>query len=729
MWKRKLWITGAAGICAAVLMAGTVTKTPAKQSSGSVHVNTNDIGGVVSGAKGPEAGVWVIAETKDLPTKFVRIVVTDDRGRYLIPDLPKANYKVWVRGYGLVDSEAVESQPGKTVDLTAKPAPDPRTAAQYYPSDYWYSLLQIPPKGDFPGTGYQGNGISEHVKSQDQWIEMVKTDTCEACHQIGDKATREIPSVLGHFDSSEAAWSRRISSGQIGAQMNAAIQRFGRERALKMYGDWTDRIAAGEYPHEAPPRPQGIERNVVVTEWDWGKPTEYFHDEISTDRTDPKLNANGPVYGVHENSSDFITVLDPVHNSVSQIPVPVRDKDTPYAYPQSVSEASPYWGDEAIWTARATVHSIEMDDQGRLWAAALIRPPDREPAFCKKGSTNPSAEMFPVDHSDRQIISYNPKTQKFMFVDTCAGSLHLQFANDANRRLWFSSGFSGDDVGWINTKMLEETHNDDKSQGWTPIILDTNGNGKRDNYVEPGAPADPTKDTRIHGALYAVDTDPVDGTVWGTILGMPGAIIRLNPGANPPATALAEIYQPPWNNPKAPVEGFSPRGLAIDRKGVIWTVLASGHFASFDRRKCKGPLNGPEATGQQCPEGWTLYPFPGPSFQGTHSGSVDSNYYDWVDRFNTLGLGDNTPIATGNGSDSLIALTPDTHKFVVMRVPYPMGFYSKGLDGRIDSAGEGWKGKGIWSTYATRAPQHIEGGKGTTSKVVHFQLRPNPLAD
>jgi hypothetical protein len=157
-------------------------------------------------------------------------------------------------------------------------------------------------------------------------------------------------------------------------------------------------------------------------------------------------------------------------------------------------------------------------------------------------------------------------------------------------------------------------------------------------------------------------------------------------------------------------------------------VLTSGHFASFDRRKCKGPLNGPTATGQQCPEGWTLYPFPGPSFKGTESGSADANYYNWVDQFDTFGLGKNIPIATGNSSDSLLALIPNTGKFVTLRVPYPMGFFAKSLDGRIDDANTGWKGRGLYSTYATRAPQHIEGGKGQTSKVVKFQLRPDPLA-
>lgn len=159
-------------------------------------------------------------------------------------------------------------------------------------------------------------------------------------------------------------------------------------------------------------------------------------------------------------------------------------------------------------------------------------------------------------------------------------------------------------------------------------------------------------------------------------------------------------------------------------------ALASGQLGSFDRRKCRGPLNGLTAAGQHCPEGWTLYAVPGPNFKGNvEAAAADSNYYDWVDQFNAFGLGRNIPVATGNGSDALLALLPDSGKWVTLRVPYPMGFFAKSLDGRIDDPSAGWKGRGLWSTYATRAPQHIEGGKGTTSKVVKFQLRPNPLAD
>ena len=162
-----------------------------------VAIDGDDIGGIVSSAKGPEAGVWVIAETSDLSTKFVRIVVTDDRGRYLIPDLPKAGYRVWVRGYGLVDSPKVQAAPGKLLNLTAVVAPDARAAAEYYPAGYWFSLLKMPDKSEFPGTGPQGNGIAPTIRSQAQWIRSIKSGGCLACHQLGSRGTRAIPTESG----------------------------------------------------------------------------------------------------------------------------------------------------------------------------------------------------------------------------------------------------------------------------------------------------------------------------------------------------------------------------------------------------------------------------------------------------------------------------------------------------------------------------------------------------
>ena len=199
-----------------------------------------------------------------------------------------------------------------------------------------------------------------------------------------------------------------------------------------------------------------------------------------------------------------------------------------------------------------------------------------------------------------------PEVEEIKLIGTCFSTHHLVFAEDENHTLWTSGG--GDVLGWLNTKMFDETGDEERSQGWTPLIVDTNGNGLRDEYVEPDEPIDPTKDKRFGGGYYGVAVNPVDGSIWGSSLGFPGSVLRVSLGPDASRTALTEVYEVPWGNAKAVIQGYSPRGMDIDRNGVVWTPLASGHLASFDRRKCTGPLNGPTAMGQHCPEGWTLYP-------------------------------------------------------------------------------------------------------------------------
>src|SRR5580700_6381 len=136
MTKRVLYLLIATGAILLLSLRGLT----AQQSSGeAVSIGGDDIGGLVTSSKGPEAGVWVIAETADLPTRFIKIVVTDDRGRYLVPDLPEAGYTLWARGYGLIDSAKVVARPGNTLDLAAVVAPNAAAAAEYYPAQYWYS--------------------------------------------------------------------------------------------------------------------------------------------------------------------------------------------------------------------------------------------------------------------------------------------------------------------------------------------------------------------------------------------------------------------------------------------------------------------------------------------------------------------------------------------------------------------------------------------------------------
>jgi hypothetical protein len=721
--KTTAWLSASAVALGLVAMqAAAPGQAGGRQgaAAAAVPMDSDDIAGVVTGPKGPEAGVWVIAETTELPTRFVRIVVTDERGRYLVPDLPAGAYSVWVRGYGLVDSPKQPAKPGTRLDLTAVTAPDARAAAQYYPSGYWFSLLNVPGKNEFPGTGPSGNGISPDIKNQAQWLRTVKSGTCWSCHALGTKATRELPAAF-HGMPSAAAWQRRVMSGQAGTNMMSGINQLGPQRALAMFADWTDRVAAGEVP-PAPPRPQGTERNVVITEWDWADPKAYLHDEVSTDRRNPTLNANGLIYGSLELSADYLPVLDPVRHTASRVPLTVRDPATPPTSPAMI-QPSPYWDSEVLWTSKNNVHNPMLDERGRVWITSAVRPA-ANPDWCKAGSEHPSARLTPINNSGRHLAMYDPKTKEITHISTCFGTHHLMFAEDGSNVLWTSGGAGV--VGWLDTKMFEATKDEAKSQGWTALIIDTNGNGRRDAYVEPGDPVDPAKDKRFGGGFYAV-SPAKDGSVWGSVLGSPGSVVRLVPGANPPETTLVEVYEPPFENPKAAEQGFSPRGMDIDRDGVVWAALASGHLASFDRRKCKGPLNGPAATGQHCPEGWRLYAEPLPQMKGvTDPGSAGASYYTWVDQYDTLGLGANLPINTGNAAEGLLALKDG--KWVVLRVPYPLGYYTKWMDGRIDDPKGGWKGRGLWSTVSTRAPFHMETGKGTTSKVVKFQLRPDPLA-
>ena len=267
--KLKQWIAGCAGVLA-LSHGGAVI-------AANIDISAHDIGGQVIGEKGPEPGVWVIAETRDLPTKYAKIVVTDDQGRFVIPGLPDASYKVWVRGYGLTDSAPVNAGPGKQVDFKVQPAASAAAAAQLYPGMYWYSMLDIPPPQEFPGTGDKGNKMPETMKSQAQWVDTVK-NMCQSCHALGSRGIREVPKMFmeeGH--DSQTAWAMRTQAGQAMEYMAVALGSMGPDKVYSLFSKWTDRIAEGELPFDKPERPKGVERNVVYTEWDWASPTHYQH--------------------------------------------------------------------------------------------------------------------------------------------------------------------------------------------------------------------------------------------------------------------------------------------------------------------------------------------------------------------------------------------------------------------------------------------------------------------
>ena len=755
-WTRRIafvictgLVTGAIALLEARQQAG-----PAGQPAANlVAVDPDDIGGVVTSASGPEAGVWVIAETNDLKTKFRKIVVTDDRGRYLLPDLPRANYKIWVRGYGLVDSKPVNGVPGTNVALAAVVAPSPRAAAEYYPAEYWLSMLKIPTKDKFPmnipappplpgvadppklthGTGApEPSPRPSVIPNQASWLMNLKGG-CGTCHTMGGKTTREIsPALKGKYTSSKQAWEMMLSASQIGRPTMGSLNRFGHDAGLEMFADWSDRIAAGELP-PVPPRPQGLERNLVVTLWDWSVRSSFLHAQISSDKRNPAVNANGPVYGT-DWSEGVLAIVDPLENTHKMVKVPLpneadRDKLEPWS---STHQPVPslYFGDELVWKDPVNPGPVTMDSKGRVWFLSETRIGNAD--YCKEGSKNKFAKFSPREVGGKGLAVYDPKTSKFELVDLCVKSTRVAFGNDKDETLYFTVNTDGG-FGWLNTRIWDETHDAEKAQGWCPAIVDVNGDGKIGAYTKAPEPVDPTLDRAVpNPGAYGIAFNPVDGSVWySQVQSIPGKLVRMVRGNNPPETCTAEYWEPPFGNPKMPgVYGSHVRGIDIDTNGLVWTPLAGeGHLASFDRKKCAikgGPASATD--GQHCPEGWTLYPVPGPVFKTDPSVKAGHNYYMWVDRYNTLGLGNNVPILDANGSDALLAFVPETKQWVRMRVPYPEGFFSRFFDGRVDDPKAGWKGRGLWAGNQVRGTQITEGGKDTPSQLGHFQLRPDPLA-
>jgi len=732
-------------VTAAFCFAAPIGVSPVWGASAELQIASDSIGGTVTSAKGPEAGVWVIAETRDKPTRFIKIVVTDDRGRYVLPQMPAAQFDIFVRGYGLVDSQRVKAKPGARLDLTATIAPDAKAAAEYYPANYWYAMVTLPKTSEFPGTGAKGNGIPANYATQQQWIADLREE-CGHCHQVGNKITRDIG------DNSVEGWAERINQarprgdhvlGNLGPQQTAGMKnvfaQLGNVRTLSMMTDWTKRIAAGETPKETPPRPSGVERNVVITMWDWAN-GRFVHDTSSTDRNNPTVNGGGPVYA-GGTLSGSLQALDPRAHTQTETGYGVEfDKI----------------GSKAEITAEHDIslfpHNTMLDSKGRVWAADGGRSggttPLASPEMCRDAA-NPYAKYYPTNYRSASVaVMLDPKSQKLSGIPLCYGVHHVMIAPDKDETVYFSRP-GGDVVGWVNSRVYDQTRDAQKSQGWCPMVLDTNGDGKItpdrtawNKAGKTGAPAagseaagnttvgeiDPKKDTQIGGGQYGIENSPIDASLWfAQNSGFPSAIGRFVIGANPPETCMTELYEPP-KRPNGEYVAVGARGTSVDTKGVIWTMMSNGQMGSFDRGKCK-VLNGPKATGQQCPEGWSFIDVPGPRIAGTEY-QADWNYLTWVDRFDTLGLGKDVVMTPGTWSDSMIAVSPTTKKTTFMRIPYPMGGYSRGVDGRIDDPKAGWKGRGLWTTYAMVPVWHQEDGitEGAGPQLVHFQMRPDPLS-
>jgi hypothetical protein len=324
----------AALLCAAIfaLIAGFGTfkinaqqKAATKQGTSRYVSPPGFITGVVQGEKGPEAGVWVIAETKDLPTNFIKIVVTDDSGKFVLPELPAVNYSVWVRGFGLVDSSPMQFKPSaNSITLKVASAKTPQEAAKVYPGDYWLSLMAPPPKNLFPGTGPSGNGIGARMTDQDHWINELKSG-CNFCHQLGNALTRDTKHVFAakpELKTDTEAWEWRLGVGVRGTNMYGLLGQMGKDPTLKSLSDWTDSIEKGAVP-PAPARPKGVERNIVATLWDVGDDHSFMHDQVSTDKNNPTVNGGGPNYAVNAGHGQLV-VLDQADNNTFSLDIPER---------------------------------------------------------------------------------------------------------------------------------------------------------------------------------------------------------------------------------------------------------------------------------------------------------------------------------------------------------------------------------------------------------------------
>lgn len=632
------------------------------------QADRTSIGGTVvnSGSGKPEAGVWVIAETK-LPVAYRKIVVTDDQGRFLAPDLPAASYNVWVRGYGLKDSARVTAERGTQVTVQVIDETSPREAAKIYPAAYWESLIQPPAKDQLP-PGY---------KSQEHWLAALRGG-CNQCHQLGMASTR--------IWTTPAQWDAVIRKN---SGMNGAADRLGRELLEKTLADWVNRIRAGEVP-QAPPRPTGLERNFVVSQWDWAAPDSFIHDPVSTDKRNPTLYPYGKVYGADRTGGGRLWALDPVKHTVEMHQVQPRvtrgfDPKIDYYHDREVPGA---------WMA--SPHNPMLDEQGRVWITQPIRPGTAQdlPAWTRSAIATESNDPAEIElaytlrsarGNGMQLGFFDTKTRKFVGVDTIYNTHHLQF--DKAGRLWTNAPGDVVALGMLDTKKIDPNN---------PVATEA---AAQKAWMR----IDPATQKTVPGSGYAVAVSPVDGTIWQSTPAVDGPgnkLIKFDP-----ATRKFKDYP-------LPLPGRVSHGIDFSTDGRVWFSAGSGHLGRFDPKT----------------ETFTYWDLPGPKFPGTgkETGSTEYPYFLWVDQFDTLGLGKDTVIVTGTSSDSLQIFDPRREAFSVFRMPYPIPFYTRGLDGRIDDARAGWKGRGIWATYSSYMPRFTETRIGSIN---HIQVRPNPLAN
>ena len=250
-----------------------------------------------------------------------------------------------------------------------------------------------------------------------------------------------------------------------------------------------------------------------------------------------------------------------------------------------------------MWRRASDPHSVAIGADGRVWLTARYRAPDDQPSFC---NSNAFGEYFPLQRAGRHVAVYDPEADRFEYINVCFNTDHNEISED--NFIYYGQNGS---VGWVDMDTWDRTHDAEASQGWCPTVLDTNGDGRITDWTEPDAPIDPLKDVRVSFGCYELTIDQRDGSILCSSIGQAAhQLVRFEKESNPPETCKAELYEPPLDDIQEPL---GTGGVQADRQGVIWQGWrVSGHLTSFDRSKCT-VTNGPQATGQSFPEGWTVY--------------------------------------------------------------------------------------------------------------------------
>ncbi|MEI9812746.1 MAG: hypothetical protein WDO18_08765 [Acidobacteriota bacterium] len=315
---------------------------------------------------------------------------------------------------------------------------------------------------------------------QDHWINTLKSG-CNFCHQLGAPLTRTVSHVFAakpELKTHSEAWEWRLGTGVRGTNMYGLLGQMGSAPTLKALSDWTTRIEKGEVP-PAPARPTGVERNIVTTLWDVGDDHSFMHDQISTDKNNPTVNGGGANYAVNAGHGQLV-ILNTDDNSTYSLDIPTRESrdKVPSRFP-SPNRPSLWWGNEHLWSNPpydpADPHNPMLDSKGRVWMTSKIRS-DADAAWCSD-TNNKYANWFPLRRSARQASFYDPDTKQFTLIDTCYSTHHVQVDNDPDETVYFNE-LSGPIFGWINSKVYDQTKDEQQAVGWCGQVLDTNGDGK-----------------------------------------------------------------------------------------------------------------------------------------------------------------------------------------------------------------------------------------------------------